>query len=296
MRSRWVSYLGFIITAAMLAPVGQIQGQIVAYGATTGGQLLQINLSTGAGTLIGPIGFSGIESIEFVSGGTLLGIANTNRLISINPTTGAGQLLGTVTGFNWVEALAYSSATDTLYASATTSVNAQADRLITINPTTGQPIFIAPSPFGANFGDVDGLAVSATGTILGSQINVPGPRLFSVDPLSGQGSFIGNLSTAIVGLDFAPDGTLFGVTIPDIQNGGPSRLVSVNPNTGTIQDIGPIGFDTLQSFAITAVPEPGSMAFLSTVVIGSLACVHLRRRRTARVSWFACTQTKHTHH
>lgn len=234
----------------------------VLYGATSAGQLVKINTHTGAGTLVGPIGFGTIEAIECLSDGTLVGIANANQLIKINTSTGAGQLVGTVTGYAWVEGLAYRSSDGLLYGSATVGPAADANRLITINPATGQPTSTAPSTFGPAFWDVDGLAATAFGTIYGSHINT-NPSLFSVNPVSGVGTPIGTLSMAVVGMDFAADQTLYGVTIPDILNGGPSRLVSVNPANGVIQDIGPTGFNTIQAIAFGRVPEclscPGDM-------------------------------------
>jgi len=259
--------------AMLLAHPGQARAELL-YGATTAGQLIKINTATGAGTLIGNIGFGTIEAIDYLSNGTLVGIANQNQLIKINTTTGAGQLIGTVTGFAWVEGLAYSSSNDVLYGSATIGPNADANRLIAINPATAQPTYIAPSFFGPNFWDVDGLAASASGAIYGSHINT-NPNLFSVNPVTGVGTQIGPLSMAVVGLDFAADGTLFGVTIPDIQNGGPSRLVTVNPTSGAIQDIGPIGFNTIQ--AIAFVPEPSSVVLFA---IGALAIAFWGGRAT----------------
>jgi len=251
--------VGYGPNATFLGDTLSLQATITAandevlYGATSSGQLLRINTGTGAGTLIGPIGFGTIEAIECLPDGTLLGIANQNQLIEINTTTGAGQLIGTVTGYAWVEGLAYPNSDGLLYASATVGPGADANRLITINPATGQPTWVAPSLFGPSFWDVDGLAASASGTLYGSHINT-NPGLFSVNPSSGTGTSIGALSMAVVGMDFSPDQTLFGVTIPDILSGGPSRLVSINPANGAIQDIGPIGFNTIQ--AIAFAPEP----------------------------------------
>ena len=85
---------------------------------------------------------------------------------------------------------------------------------------------------------------------------------------------------AVVGLDFAANGTLYGVTIPDIQVGGPSRLVTVDPASGAIQDIGPIGFDTIQAIAFVPVPEPNGLALLG---FGAL-CVLCRRFARSRLT------------
>jgi hypothetical protein len=136
--------------AILFAHPGRARAEVL-YGATTAGQLIQIDTATGAGTLVGNIGFGTIEAIDFLSNQTLVGIANANQLIKIDTNSGAGQLVGTVTGFAWVEGLAYSSSDDVLYASATIGPSADANRLITINPATAQPTSIAPSLFGPNF-------------------------------------------------------------------------------------------------------------------------------------------------
>ena len=167
-------FVVFFGTAMLLAHPGPARAEVL-YGATTNGQLLQINTTTGAGTLVGNIGFGTIEAIDFLSNGTLVGIANANQLIKIDTNTGAGQLVGTVTGFAWVEGLAYSSSNDVLYGSATIGPNADANRLITIDPATGQPTSVAPSFFGPNFWDVDGLAVSAAGSYLRKPYQSPIP-------------------------------------------------------------------------------------------------------------------------
>jgi hypothetical protein len=278
-RSSFVIPLSVVLfgAAMLLAHPSRARAEVL-YGATTGGQLLQINTATGAGTLVGNIGFGTIEAIDFLSDGTLVGIANANQLIEIDTNTGAGQLIGTVTGFAWVEGLAYSSSNDVLYASATVGPSADANRLITINPATALPTSIAPSFFGPNFWDVDGLAVSAAGDIVGSHINT-NPSLFSVNPVTGVGTQIGTLSMAVVGLDYAADGTLYGVTIPDIQVGGPSRLVTVDPASGAIQDIGAIGFNTIQAIAFAA-PEPNGLALLGFGALGMLCRRFARSRRT----------------
>jgi hypothetical protein len=119
-RTSLVTHFTIVLLSAalLLANVDQTSAEVL-YGATTSGQLLQINTSTGAGTLVGNIGFGTIEAIDFLPNGTLVGIANSNQLIQINTNTGAGQLIGTVTGFAWVEGLAYSSTDGVLYGAAT---------------------------------------------------------------------------------------------------------------------------------------------------------------------------------
>jgi hypothetical protein len=54
-------------------------------------------------------------------------------------------------------------------------------------------------------------------------------------------------------MDYAPDGTLYGVTIADESTGGASRLVTISRFTGGFTDIGPIGFDNIRALAV--LPE-----------------------------------------
>ena len=51
-------------------------------------------------------------------------------------------------------------------------------------------------------------------------------------------------------MDYAPDGTLYGVTIADESTGGASRLVTISRFTGGFTDIGPIGFDNIRALAV----------------------------------------------
>lgn len=69
-RSSLVMSLSVILLGAaiVLLHPGRAHAEAL-YGATTAGQLLQINTVTGAGTLVGNIGFGTIEAIEFLSDG-----------------------------------------------------------------------------------------------------------------------------------------------------------------------------------------------------------------------------------
>ena len=59
-----------------------------------GGALAVIDSSTGAGTLIGPFGYSGVYGLAFSPSGTLYGEAG-GHLATVNLSTGAATLIGT---------------------------------------------------------------------------------------------------------------------------------------------------------------------------------------------------------
>jgi PEP-CTERM motif len=54
--------------------------------------LISLNPTTGAGTLLGAIGFPGVFGLNFV-GPTLYGFTNSGQTISINPVTGSGAFV-----------------------------------------------------------------------------------------------------------------------------------------------------------------------------------------------------------
>lgn len=123
------------------------------------------------------------------------------------------------------------------------------------------------------------------------------PALIRIDPLTGAATKIADLpgvpvqlvnnpnSTAmspfgpfISGLDFAPNGTLYGVTLPT-HFGGESHLVTIDPTNGKITDIGSTGVQSLNGITyVQTVPEPASLALF---VVGGLAFWGRSRRRAS---------------
>lgn len=121
--------------------------QDILYGwgdACPGGldSLLQINTDTGQGTIIGLIGFNGVETgLAVRNDGALFGV-NIFNLISINRNTGQGTFLtNTSSLFN---ALDFNPITGILYGSV---VDTPSDRLLaTLNPVDGSDEIISELP------------------------------------------------------------------------------------------------------------------------------------------------------
>ncbi len=102
---------GVLTTIGVIFPVDQVPGLTfdptgVLFGvAHSNGpsSLYTINPATGVPTLVGPIGFSNVGTIEFGPGGVLYGgigvnaPSNAGDLVSINPVTGAGTVIGPTT-------------------------------------------------------------------------------------------------------------------------------------------------------------------------------------------------------
>jgi hypothetical protein len=62
--------------------------------------------------------------------------------------------------------------------------------------------------------------------------------LFAIDATTGDAFLVGPLSVGLTGMDFAPDGTLYGVTAK--PRGVDRELVIVDPATATVTPVGPL--------------------------------------------------------
>ena len=253
------SLLGLLLHTANLA-----HSQCILYGVTSAGDLITINPTTGAGTLVGHTGFNLLDTVELRSDGNLVAIdgsgpAGGSRLIRINPVTGAGSLIRDVSEFAYIEGLAFGDGK--LYAAVDSQHDGGADRLVVLDPFTGIPTTNIGS-FGLNapaIDDVDGLAISPAGELYGTDLL--NKRLLRINPTTGAGTHIAFLSEWVAGLDFSDDGRLFGTTMSSIAAaGGASRLVTINTTNGAITDIGAVGYSNVWGIVFFSMPQPVSLS------------------------------------
>ncbi len=191
------------------------------------GGFVGVDPVTGAGGLIGPTGFFGLDSLAEDSSGTLYTAVADTELLTLDPVTGAGTP-GAPIGLD-VRGLAFSAA-DVLYAIADLGP-ASTDQLFTLDPDTGQAILVGLT----GFTSIEGLDFAADGTLYAWD-TVDG--LLTVDPGAGtavdvNGAIGGNPD--VQSLLFMPDGTLFGGARPG--------LFEIDPVTGAFAFIGNSGFD-----------------------------------------------------
>jgi len=232
------------------------------------GNLLKVNATNGAGTVIGSLGVLQVPALAVdPTTGTMYGGhgAGTPTLYTVNRTTGAATLIGdSGLGFAAISALTFRS-DGVLFAAVNIAGNGGtgADHLATINKTTGAATIIGP--FGSCTGivvpssgggsctieGIEGIAFAPSGTLLGShsQRGIAGsPGLYSINTTSGAATFLTAIldgasnpaSGGIVSLAFSSNGTLYGGTARAIgaaTDGG--YLVSINPGTGVFTSIGP---------------------------------------------------------
>lgn len=236
--------------------------QQVLYGANGAGGnpatvLVTINTATGVATTVGPIGFavtgmaqSPITGVMYGSTGGLSPVA-PNNIIRIDTTTGVGTLIGP-TGFGSPVADIAFRADGTLFGWTEST-----DELVTINLATGAATVVGPSGTGTSgtgFGISPGGVLyltghGATGDIgtvnAATGLYTAGPAMVG-SPNNGQ----------MPALAFNSAGVLFASDFAGGGAGGASNLVTVNPATGAITNIGVTisGLDAL-AFGAPATPR-----------------------------------------
>ena len=108
------------------------------YVEDSGNDLIQVDPLSGASTVIGSIGLSGVQSVVFAGGANgLFAIDESSALYSINAATGKGTMIGstglTANNGNWDTSLS-SDGTDLYF---TAGHGSSADELYKVNTTTG---------------------------------------------------------------------------------------------------------------------------------------------------------------
>jgi hypothetical protein len=219
-RSRLVTALAALAlaVAALLVSAGPALAQTAAFAVDSiNDTLYRVDLNTGAVTPVGAgVGFNDVTSLSFSPGGVLFGIdSNTDSLITINTATGVGTLVGAL-GVN------VSSDTGlTFDSSGNLWLSQDNGDFFRVNPVTGAATFIG----NLGEGDVEGLA--AFGNVifgLGETNN----RIGTINTTTGVFTPIGTLGFDVgtdLGLDFAPDGRLFGIDTVE-------RIFIIDPATG----------------------------------------------------------------
>lgn len=280
----WFVALAWVV---VLLAAGVVRADVACYGVTWTGNLYQIDPSTAQATLVGATGFNRFNSLAVNSSGTLYGVRGdfgaAPELIRLNPQTGAGTLMASIDlGMTTptITALAFSP-DDILYAVQGYGT----DSLWTVDAGTGQA---------SKVGDIGsygfmGADFESGGSLYAWDIGTTGY------PADGDGLFTINPSTAVATdvhpsgpggygqtLAFAPNGTLYLCGGTSNVYGSPFALRTVNTVTGATTLIGQTvtgirGLAFLDSSP--DVPEPFSLTFLGTGMLGVLGFVARRKMR-----------------
>lgn len=251
------------------------------YGATSSGhgELYVLNPATGgASTDVGPInagatnysitGLAFDPTTNTLYGST--GAVSGASLLTIDPNTADATVVGNFNAGagNTMTDLAFDSSGNLYGISATGGAN-----LYSIDKTTGAATIVGVS--GVSFTEGGGLAVSSGGAFYGTP--VPGDY-GTYDPNTGVYVNITTPDTPVGGsygaLTFAGS-ILFGDNLAPGPGGGRvTHLVTIDPTTGAVTDIGP---SITKMDAIAAiVPEPGPLTLFAAA---GMICLSRKRNR-----------------
>lgn len=246
------------------------------YGVTfLDNQLISIDTTTGAGTLIGPLSTPlnpfGLAAV----GDSLYTFDSVNDVITqLDPATGSTLKtfnvgIGPVLGQG---GLAFQSSTVGYLTSALdpTTLN-PANDLYRFDLSTGTSTLVAHT-----VPTLESLAFGPNGTLYG--LGKLDGNLYTINPTTGATTLVGNTGVAVgspVGaLNFDSRGTLY-ASLDDVlytlnKANGLATPVNSDPTAS-------VGFSSISGIAfIKAVPEPGSVLLLA---VGALGARLIRRRR-----------------
>jgi hypothetical protein len=251
----------------------------VLYGITFDEQLIRINTTTGAGTLVGNLS-SEMKSLGLGNIGTSLyafdQIADVIR--QLNPATGATIATINIGIGNVVGEGGLALRRDGIGFLATSAGSTGRFYSFNIVSGTSTPI-TGPGGFDPA---MDGLDFSPGGVLFG--IRQDPSVLYTIEPVTGATTLIGdtgfNDNDAVSGLAFRSDGVLFGEV-----NG---ILVTIDPLTGAATVIGRIGFANVSGLIFLPVPGPSTVLLLGMGVL-AIAAMQRRANLTPAHSICACT-------
>jgi hypothetical protein len=252
---------------------------------------LHLDPATGASKLVGKMGIGGVEDLTVGPDGRVVAVCwdGKPRLFRIDEKTGKGTkgpaIQGSNVGYKVVEGIA--TVDGVLYGSASADDSYCGDcanHLIRIDPETGAATEVGA--FGPEFLNVESLAYAPRYGLLGVDIGtlVPPdfrtfntrPALIKIDPATGRATKIGDLPPReeslvanpyndklsprgpfLCGLGFGPDDTLYATTFPT-HFGGESTLVTVDPETAEVTEVGPTFASNIDGILyVPAASPPG---------------------------------------
>lgn len=219
--------LAWTFTLGLIAASGPVEaGEPALFGLTGGGDLVSINLTTGAGNFVGSTGL--LTNAAASDSLNRLHTIDQDQIFDINIATGEATLVKDLTGrpIGYVVRGMAFDADDELYVVLTRP--AFDDLLARIDLDTGQYNVIGP----LGIGGTDGLAFDPFGTLYGTNsLN----DLVIVNKVTAAATMIGG-----VGIEADDDALEF-----DRATGrcfaAHDNLIEIDPQTGTATLIGPIG-------------------------------------------------------
>lgn len=257
------------LAAGLLALPGVAEAQ-TAYAIDFLATLYRVNFATGDVAPVGPTGMAGTpQALALAPGGALYGTDADGRLYRLDAGSGAATLVGN-TGRGNVEGLDFLGAT--LYGLSGTSPAT----LFTVDPTTAATATALTTTFTSPVaGDVPRTLAFADAT---TAYFTTSAELNRLDLATGVSTVVGStgLAAAVTAIDFLSDGNLYGLTAT-------GRGVRLNTTTGAasilfVPPTSPFWLGMTAAPAVTAAPEPSTLALTACGVLAVVGAARRRRR------------------
>jgi hypothetical protein len=287
-----------IACAAILAAFASPAQAQLLYGASasgTPGELYILNPANGTkvqdiGPLMDSLGQNyPVTGLAFAPDGTLYGstgnsggAASWARLVKINPATALVTVIGLYNAGPTNASGDPATMSDINFAPNGTLYGVGSiggPDLYTIDILTGQATHVGANGVSTSTSG-GGLAISSSGVFYGTPT---ASRFGTYDPTTGAYTNVGNPTKpgggSYAALAFGPTGLLYGM------NSGagappPNHLVTIDPATATVTDLGLSDVTALDAIAFSpaAVPEPGSLCLVGGAMAAAAAVVRRRRK------------------
>jgi cysteine-rich repeat protein len=217
----------------------QIELDKIVWIADERSRLLLESIVTGIPMHIGDPGFHELGDLAFDASGKLFGSTGFNEAISIGydgflvdlaaqGLPQRGSVIGD-TGWLAMNAIDFHPSSGTLYGIAVDDVGVS--RLVTLNPTTGATLSVIGS---LGLSNARAMAFDSAGVlyVAGRPLASGNGNLYTVNLATAARTLVGTIGAyQLAGMDFAPDGTLWGVTLRE-NLASDGSLVTVNKATG----------------------------------------------------------------
>jgi len=279
--------LGTMLVAAVPALAVDVLYGIGFAGADGPATLYTINRATGAGTVVGAVGFERCGGMDFNNAGVLYATCERNDgsnipvLVRVNTATGAGTEVGP-TGLNGAIGDVSFRADGTLFAYIAS--NTPTHMLATINPATGVGTIVGDT--GLSFGPGNGMSFDLSGTLFHSQRTLgPSPNLNTLNPATGAVTFVSQIPPVTAhfnAMDADPDsGTMYAVLNQGSSGLGPTSLATIDTVAHTSAVIG-LTVPSLDAIAFgpaaTQAPALGTFGLALLGALLALVAVLAMRR------------------